>query len=123
MICAEVAPNFAIFTAQAASLMLSGCSSTSTQVLAGMTIPLNFPYTRHGGEGSQLPKSKTWLIELLRTRGSLPLFGTSTVAWSAGHFQTAYPFLPRYGMRGLFARSWFTSQLLGLLVKSKSPVI
>ena len=29
----------------------------------------------------------------------------NTVAWSAGHFQTAYPFFPRYGMSGLFARS------------------
>lgn len=43
----------AICTAQAASLMLSGCSSTSTQVLAGMRMAESLPYTANCDAGSE----------------------------------------------------------------------
>src|SRR6266516_2768933 len=93
MIWALLASGKTIWTAYAASLMLSGCSSTSTQVLDRFTMELSFPYVRQGGAGNQLPLSNTWLMELLRTRGSrCPL--TLTYTLSAGHFQTA-KFLPK----------------------------
>lgn len=78
---------------------------------------INAPVGPIGREGSQPPKSKTWLIDWLRTRGSF--FPPSMrVVLSEGHFHTSRLF-PMYFMRGLLSMV-FVGLSLALPATSKA---